>query len=563
MATFSHLPTELVEYVMSYLEQSEVYAFAQVNKSLNTLAIPFLYRHVDLFIPPGDRLPRIDRFCLNIINDSRLASRVETLRLGLSPLEGVKEGQRWLSTDKHFDDGLMFDKAMETLNNETLVAAGDYLRDAIGMREYSAYAALILLVLPTLHHLEIADFKCASLDHLHTTLRNLDAKSRWNSRQPSKALLERLSSIKQVSLNVDRSSGLVYPRDLGRSTLDHILNLPGTTELEISIPDGQEPGTGHLPPGHPGILRHQLITTIRPTNITTLIIRHSGPLVQILNSLFTCTPQLRSITYDMFYDCKERDTIEDRLVDLAAWNDLLQIVKMTLEKLVFSVEYCDTDLYSFKQPRIGDKLYGYLDLTNLSRLHTLEVPFPFLTGDVEFSITTEIYPLLPPNLRHLSLRPDLSHAQAVFPFDTSILPSALTFQESESEARHLMNARMDVSYMFHATLVLLDYASELETISVWQPPDPSLSWFDGQVADFATTCRNKSVNGKIILPMLLRWKKAKHWNLIKEITIFDRKTPTQAPIEKFYREDWIGIPLGLASQYHLRALHTHQVRVHR
>lgn len=132
MATFAHLPTELVEYVMSYLAQSEIYAFSQVNNSLHVLALPFLYRHVDLFIPPGDKLPRIDRFCLNVIDDSRLASRVETLRLGLSPLEGVKEGQRWLATDKHFDDALMFDKAMETLNNETLVAAGDYLRDAIG-----------------------------------------------------------------------------------------------------------------------------------------------------------------------------------------------------------------------------------------------------------------------------------------------------------------------------------------------------------------------------------------------------------------------------------------------
>ncbi|KAH7392928.1 hypothetical protein BKA66DRAFT_567654 [Pyrenochaeta sp. MPI-SDFR-AT-0127] len=563
MTTFSDLPTELVEYIVSYLAQPDIYLICQLNRGLYDLAISFLYRHVDLFILPGDKLPRIDRFCLKIICDTRLAQRVETLRLGLSPHEGVKEGQRWLPRDKQFDDGLMFDLALETLRNETLVAAGDYLRDAIAMREYSAYAALILMVLPALQHLEIADFKCASLDHVHTALRNLDVGSRWNSRKPSQALLDRLSTIKQVSLNVDRLSGTVYPRDLGRSTLDHILNLPGLTKLEVSIPDGQEPGTSTLQPGHPGLHTRQLVTNIRPTSVTTLIIRHSGPLLQILDSLLDCTPQLKSLTYDMIYDCKERSAVESRLIDLAAWTDSLLRAKNTLEILVFSVEYCDTSLYPFQQPRIGDMLYGYLDLTSFHRLHTLEVPFPFLTGDVEFSLTTEIYPLLPPNLRHLSLRLDLSHAQSPFPFDASILPSALNFQESASEARHLMNARMDVSYMFHATLLLLDHASNLETISVCQPADASLDWFDGQVAEFTTTVRNKSITGKILYPMLLRWKKLEHWNLIKEVTVFDRTVPAQGQVVRFRREEWEGIPLGLASQYHLHALRSHQVRLHR
>ena len=132
MAAFSYLPTELVEYILSYLSQPDLSAISQANKSLHALTLPFLYRHVDLFIPPGDKLPRIDRFCLNIIDDSRLAGRVESIRLGLSPHEGVKDGQHWLPMDKHFDNRVMFEKAMKALNNETLVSAGDYLRDAIG-----------------------------------------------------------------------------------------------------------------------------------------------------------------------------------------------------------------------------------------------------------------------------------------------------------------------------------------------------------------------------------------------------------------------------------------------
>lgn len=428
----------------------------------------------------------------------------------------------------------------------------------IAMRAYSAYAALILLVLPNLQHLQIADFWYVVLDHLHQVLRNLEPEAEGNRRCPSQALLDRLWSIKRVSLNVDRLSGLIYPTELKHGDIDHVLNLPGITKLELSIPIGQGRGLSELQPNHPSFLSHQLITSIRPTNITTLIIRHSGPLLHVLHSLLRCTPQLRSLTYELF---RNGGRPEPRIIDLAAWSDSLQKIKATLEILVFSVELCDTDLYYFQQPTVSseDQLHGYLDLTNLIQLHTLEVPVPFLTGDVEMSITTEIYPLLPPNLRHLSLRTDLSHAQFLFPFDTSILPQTLTLQESKLEARHQMNARMDMSYMFHATLALLDRASGLETMSVWHPTDPSLCWFDSQVADFTTACENKSVTGKIIHPMLLRWRKPENWNLIKEITVFDRAVPRQGPVEKLYREEWGDMPIGLASQYHLHVLRSHQV----
>jgi hypothetical protein len=107
MASLSHLPVELVESIYAYLPQSTLYAAAQVNKGSHALAVPFLYRHVDLFIQPGDKIPRIDRFCLNVLKDPRLAAHVETIRLGPSSSEGVTEGQRWLPRDAHFDDGIM------------------------------------------------------------------------------------------------------------------------------------------------------------------------------------------------------------------------------------------------------------------------------------------------------------------------------------------------------------------------------------------------------------------------------------------------------------------------
>jgi hypothetical protein len=560
MASFSLLPTELVECIVSYLPQHDIYAVCRLNKALSNLATPFLYRHVDLFIPPESKLPRIDRFCLNIINDNRKADNVESIRLGLSPSRNVRQGQRWLPPDKNFDDQLMFRKAMTVLSDETLVAAGDYLRDAISMREYSAYAALILLVLPTLRRLDVADYKSATFDHLHNILRNLDPGTVWNRRYPSRVLLDRLSSIKQVSLMFDRITGVAYPGDNNREPLDHFLNIPSIETLELFSVGGrqnQDPIAAHL--------TYPLVRHLRATNITTLVFRHSGAFTSALHSLLQCTPKLRSLTYDFFFHSPLPSNYRGHLLMLDAWNEYLRPLAPTLEVLVFSAEYCDTSAYFFAQPHIGEKLHGYLDLTPFTALHTLEVPFPFLTGDVDLSITKEIYPLFPPNLRHLTLRPDLSHAHLPFPFDSSILTQGLTFAESKLEAQYLMNARMDVSYMFQASLTLLDFANPttLESISVWQPADASLEWFDGQIKDFSTTCRNKGITGRVLKPMLLRWKKAEHWDLIKEITVFERKEPGWGCVERFWRGEWEGRPVGLGLQFHLEALRNGRVRLGR
>jgi hypothetical protein len=100
MAVFTLLPTELVEFIACYLAQEDLYRLSQVNRSLNTLVIPYLYRHVDLMIHPGEKMPRVDRFCLNVLSDGRRAARVETLRLGPSSEDGVKASVGSLETDR-------------------------------------------------------------------------------------------------------------------------------------------------------------------------------------------------------------------------------------------------------------------------------------------------------------------------------------------------------------------------------------------------------------------------------------------------------------------------------
>ncbi|KAJ4343101.1 hypothetical protein N0V95_006771 [Ascochyta clinopodiicola] len=560
MATFSLLPAELVEFVASYLTQADLYALSRVNKSLSTLAMPYLYRHVDQVIHPGEKIPRIDKFCFNILNDSRRAARVETLRLGPSSEDGVKEGQRWLPKDKHFNDEAMYKKALVALSDETLITNEDYLRDAIVQREYSAYATLIVLTLPTLQQLDIADFAYATMDRLHTVLRNLNGERAWNKRHASSALLMRLSGIKSVSCNVDKQSGLPYPNEKGRVDLDQVLNLSGLNSLEFSVTEKQAAMNRAFNLGIMGHLPHQqFVSRVRPTQITRMVVRHSPSCALAVRALLACTPQLQSFTYDISYDCHNRDEAPDGWFDLDAWNTSLNAVKFNLEVLVLAIEYFDSGKYAFEQPRIGARLYGFLDLTGFDKLHTVEVPIPFLTGDVEFSITADIYPLLPPNLRHLSLRLDLSHAQLSYELDTSILPQGLTLQQSQAEARCAMSARMDLSYAYHATLALLDHATNLESVSVWQPADPSLTWFEGQVADFATTCNNKSVIGSMLFPMLLRWKKQEHRDLVEEIMFEPSKSKVDR-LKRLHRQERAGVPLGLASQYHLHGLRSHLVR---
>jgi hypothetical protein len=558
MATFSQLPTELVEYIYAHLTQPDLYAVCQVNNSLHTLAIPFLYRHADLSIKPSSKLRRIDWFCMNVSKSKRLAARVETIRLGPTPEEEeTKLGQRWLPPDRHFDDNAMYQMATKVLDHETLVSKGDYFRDALLLREYAAYATLILMVLPSLCALHIADFDCSSLDHLHTVLRSLKNRPDSNRQRASASLLQRLSSITDISFNIDRFTGIAHPNSSARFNLEPVLNLTGVQKLELSIPDVFEAGL-RVGINLPWRTRSLLSTGERLQNITKLVIRHSGAILQSVCMLFEATPQLLSFTYDFFYDNKERSELPARWLDLSSWNDALP---RTLHTLVLAVENCDTGTFPFKQPRIGEKLFGYLDLTSFTCLHTLEVPFPFLTGDVEFSITSDIYALLPPNLRHLSLRTDLSQAQHQYPIDTSRLPKGLTFEESRDEARHMDTARMDVSYMFHATMLILEFATSLESIAIWQPADASLSWFDGQVTDFAQTCRNKSISGLVIYPMVLRWKHKDHWDLVKEVTVFDPSRPMAGHYETLCRGERNGIPLGLASQLHLHALHNHQCKL--
>lgn len=568
MASFAELPSELCQQVLAYLTQPDLYSISQVSRSLYDLSISLLYRHVDLLISPGDRVLRIDKFLFNLLKDEKRAKYVKTLRVGLSPKEGTRGGPRLLPDDLETLAPFELEKVLDVLDQEPLVSTAENLREAISSRDYGAYAALLLLTLPSLYRLDMADHEDSTLRLLHNVLRKLP-KETGSLGRPSQVLNDRILSIKEVSYNFDGKSELQYPGNRSSVNLWEVLDLPGVQKVEFFVPDGKvlrilEPLGRHN-------LGHPLPAGLSRTNITTMIIRHANSISQCLRSLLEGTPHLQSLTCELWWDPNKCIQAGNRAafgnnrpwIPLSQWSEDLKLVKHTLKTLVLSVEFCNCQELFFKQPDPRKHITGYLDLRALETLHTLEVPVPFISGDPDFSIAVSFEPCLPLSLRHLTLRTDLSRAQFPFPFDTSILPQGLSFKDSMEESNYLMTARMDIAYLFQTCLFLLDQLYHLQSITVWQPPDRTLNWFDGQLDDFAITCRNKAVAAKVLYPLMFRWKAAEYWDLVEEVTLFDPAHPESGRFKQLFRGERAGsVPLGLATQYHLGEFHNKHVRRH-
>ena len=568
MAELSLLPEELAEHVMSYLDQAGLYNVCRLNKTFHRIAVPFLYRHVDLRVFPDKDLPRIDRFCLVVVHDICLASCVRTLQIGLLPKQETKSLRTRLPIDALFDDRAMSTSAIAALGNEPLmwtdtirVSLQNAIKQPILRREYGAYATIILLMLPNLEEVNFIDHPRRINAPFGSIFQLISSALFENRDLPLKAVCNRLLSINTVSYNFNHTNGIHHAGDHSnevrrsseqlRIDLDSVLNLPSIRKLEFTISEIEAT-----------CLVHKLARNIRASTITALVVRHSTPVLQCIFPLLASTPLLKSLTYDIFWDKSKNGEAPARWIDLDEWNTVLRSVKRTLTSLALAVEYCDTNAIASQQPRIGQKIYGCLDLTEFHHLISLEIPIPLLTGDVEFSITTDVYPFLPPRLQNLSLRPDMSYAQFSYQKDSFVLSRDITHMEATAEARFEMSARMDNSYMFYATLKLLDCTQNLRTITVWQPADPSLDWFPSQIDDFVTTCKNKSLAGFLLMPMLLRSRKPEQRDLVKEITVFDPSNPMYVNGERLYRGERARVPLGLATQYHLHIRKTSHIRMH-
>ncbi|KAF2443859.1 hypothetical protein P171DRAFT_45666 [Karstenula rhodostoma CBS 690.94] len=567
MAKLSDLPSELLEQVLLYLPQSAYCSLSRVSKVLYAIITPHLYRDITILARSSNHVPRIDRLFFNILGDPKLGKHVRSLRVGVSTHSPWCEARRCMPTDTKAQHRLCVEKAVRFIETwQPVVHADDFL-DGLETYDYGVYAALLfLLVLPTLQRIDISEIGDETLRPLKYVLDNIRTEeSAGNVR-----LLARLESIKEVTYSFDHGMATPYHRT-GTDDLWNSLILRSIETLELSARNDSPSHTRHTRP----VFRFPRFRPFQPSSqlafLTSLVIRCTVNVADTLHGMLPETPQLRSLICEAFCDMS-RDSLESETaapvqpwIFLEQWNAEFNTVKSTLETLVLSVELSDGGCTFFRQPDLKPHVSGRLDLRGFDRLHTLEVPVPFLTDDAFLWIgsDTNFSPYAPPNLRHLTLRTDMTDAQWVYPWDTSIKEKGPSFQESKEEARVKDQARMDLTCVFQIALALIDQLPDLRSFSVWQPPDPSLDMFGYQLEDLRTSCKNKSITARVIYPMLLRWKSPVHWNLAREVTLFDAQFPDSGSVARMFRGERRGIPLGLGSQYHLGEFKKNHVRRHR
>jgi hypothetical protein len=248
MVSFSELPLELVEHIGSHLGQPALYAVSQLTKSLYNIIIPLLYRHVCLLIKPGDNgVPRIDRFCFNVLNDPKLGKYVKSLRVGIYPRRFLPTGPSFSIHDDDIGSYILpnnnaiqqqniCQRAEKFFKSEALDSQGEQLRVWLERREYGAYAALIFLVLPSMHRLVLADRRNETLRPLHDILREIVGEAdRLEEHLPS--LAARIASINDVSYNFDSDSGIRPDEEADNTEVWQVLPFPGLRKLEFPNTD--------------------------------------------------------------------------------------------------------------------------------------------------------------------------------------------------------------------------------------------------------------------------------------------------------------------------------------
>lgn len=408
------------------------------------------------------------------------------------------------------------------------------------------------MFLPSLKRLDIFDHQNETLRPLHKLLEVVRGSE---DDQTHSTFVGRIRSIEEVSFNCDDKLGNGHLQNVDESKVWLVWKFHGIRRLEFRVPSSYR-GRVQLHRPFGGFQTMQ--ARLDPIPITKLVIR--GPVLTHLREVLMATPHLKSLTCELEHNLSiESADSRGTWLQLGTWNECLGSVRESLETLVIGVEFCESEQPFFKQPT-GLYMEDSLDLRTFTKLSTLEVPLPFISGDAEFSIMAPIEPRLPSSLRHLTLRSDMSHAQFPYPFDTSILATAPTHQDTQDEANWLQYARMDVSYIASASLSLVDQLRQLKSISVWMPPDPSLDWFESQLDDLATTCKNNGISANALYPMSMRWRSAAHWNLIRETSLIDPAYPGRNQYARLLRGEREGVPLGLAMQYHLGEFEKRHVR---
>ena len=402
----------------------------------------------------------------------RLLTAFGLYKLDFRKRKEQKDGHHYYPPPSSEDMKLYRRAVRQVMIFEPWMRADDNMQHSMAERNYGAFALLTIVAVPALRYLTICDHENATVNTLSVLLKRLAEINIDETATLDDYLSNRLSTVRELSYNVDSDAGTPYSEQWSRVDITTGFLLPNIQKLEFFVPRRK---WGSLFGGRwrngPALPSNMFPVSKTLTNI---VIRHSSCISDCLQHILLRAPQLRSLTCELFHDTsKSLAPDNDSWFDMAKWSEDLSVVHNTLESLVLSVEICDSTKHHFEQPKLYPVFSSCLDLLHFDKLRILEAPIPFITGDSRFSIYAEWQPRLPPKLKHLCLRTDMTTAQWSFPLHKT---RESTYVESYEESERLINARMNLSYIFHASHILLDYLAELKVLSVWQPADPTLSW---------------------------------------------------------------------------------------
>ncbi|KAL9622613.1 MAG: hypothetical protein Q9160_003110 [Pyrenula sp. 1 TL-2023] len=168
-----------------------------------------------------------------------------------------------------------------------------------------------------------------------------------------------------------------------------------------------------------------LNTASNPT-LKTLVLRSTLCGEDTLGKILQITPQLKSLTYERFYDSEEDP---HRLPHPKRLAEALIQVKDSLEELHVRLEVCRHGVIDGNISADGDHYPGPHEsvgsLLELRNLHTLEIPLEILFGDGE-ELYTPLHAIIPPSLRSLTLRNDLLLFTGYYPWTPADLVERLS-----------------------------------------------------------------------------------------------------------------------------------------
>lgn len=401
------LPLEITKQITTGLYRPDLLSLAKTSRTLSNIATSELYRHIVL--NEGEK----NTLCICLLfrtlyENSHLANLVEHFGLLGSGLEAVP-----FTTIATLES--LYDRAIRLFRLQWEFSGWD-ISDYGG--DVSVLIPLLLLPLQTLRSIEFGvnylldwglhlafDQKISRL--LSPKLKSIRLAGDLD--QEGQKLQQNCWSEEEF---LNRSPDAVFAEMVVNPiVILDVCTLKGLQTLDILLPLN---------------MQYCHLTTASPSpSLKTLILRSTICGEDTLKQFLRMAPQLRNLTYERFYDPRERP---NRLPDPGLLLEALIQAKDSLEELHIMLE-------RYRYPVFGGNHTGGEDeypgpdepigsLQELRKLHTLEIPVEILFGSG--SDYKALATLLPASLCNLKLRNDFVYFEAFYPWRPTTLGDRLS-----------------------------------------------------------------------------------------------------------------------------------------